>query len=116
MLKAGFDAIRQSPTEKGVLALIVRRPNSGEREILEEGELNLAEGLVGDNWKTRGSSRTVDGSPHPDMQLSIMNARVIALIARDRDRWPLSGDQLFIDMDLSAANLPAGPGSRSGRP
>ena len=48
------------------------------------------------------------GEPHPDMQLNIMNARVIALVAGSRDRWALAGDQLYIDLDLSADNLPAG--------
>lgn len=107
-LEAGLDEIRQSPTDEGVLRLIVRRPRIGEREVLEEGELHPAEGLLGDSWKFRGSSRTSDGSSHPDMQLNIMNARVIALVAGDKDRWKLAGDQLFIDMDLSAENLPAG--------
>ena len=107
-LEAGFDEICRSPRDEGVLELIVRRPQSGQREVLEEGELDLVEGLVGDNWRTRGSSRTPDGSPHPDMQLNIMNSRVIALVAQDTDRWRLSGDQLFIDLDLSAANLPPG--------
>ncbi len=107
-LEAGLDEIRQSPKDKGVLELIVRRPQTGEREVLEEGELDLVEGLVGDNWRTRGSSRTSDGSSHPDMQLNIMNSRVIALVAQDKNRWQLAGDQLFIDIDLSAENLPAG--------
>jgi hypothetical protein len=107
-LEAGLDVIRQSPKDEGVLDLIVRRVANGEREILEEGELHLAEGLVGDNWKTRGSSSTPDGSAHPDMQLNIMNSRVIALVAQDKDRWHLAGDQLFLNMDLSAENLPAG--------
>jgi hypothetical protein len=92
------------------LLLIVRRPRIEEREVLEEGELHLAEGLVGDSWKNRGSSRTADGSPNPEMQLNIMNARVAALVAQDKDRWQLAGDQLYLDMDLSAANLP--PGTR----
>lgn len=107
-LEAGLDEIRQSPKDEGVLELIVRRPLVDEREVLEEGELNLADGLVGDSWRTRGSSRTPDGSAHPDMQLNIMNARAIALLAQHKDRWPLAGDQLFIDMDLSVENLPAG--------
>ncbi len=106
--EAGLDQIRQSPKDEGVLRLIVRRPRVDEREVLEEGELHPSEGLVGDSWKLRGSSRTSDGSSHPDMQLNIMNARVIALVAGDKDRWQLAGDQLFIDMDLSAENLPAG--------
>jgi hypothetical protein len=109
-LEAGLDEIRRSPKEAGQLELIVRRPQIGEREVLETGELDPAEGLVGDSWSVRGSSRTADGSSHPDMQLNIMNTRVIALVAQERARWPLAGDQLFIDLDLSAANVP--PGTR----
>ena len=107
-LEAGLDEIRESPQDEGVLELIVRRPQIGEREVPEEAELHLALGLVGDNWSQRPSSRTLDGSPHPDMQLNIMNARAIALLAQHKDRWPLAGDQLFIDLDLSVDNLPAG--------
>ncbi|MGH8056256.1 MAG: MOSC domain-containing protein [Candidatus Entotheonellia bacterium] len=107
-LEAGLDEIRQSPKDTGVLELIVRRPQMGAREALEKGELDPVEGLVGDNWRTRGSSRTSDGSAHPDMQLNIMNSRVIALVAQEKDRWPLAGDQLFIDLDLSADNVPSG--------
>jgi len=107
-LEAGLDAIRQSPTDTGVLELIVRRPQMGEREVLDVGELDRVEGLIGDNWRTRGSSRTADGSAHPDMQLNIMNSRVIALVAQEKDRWPLAGDQLYIDLDLSADNVPPG--------
>jgi len=109
-LEAKLDEIRQSPKEEGVLELIVRRPRTDEREVLQEGELDLVEGLVGDTWNTRGSTRTADGSSHPDMQLNIMNSRVIALLAQDKVRWPLAGDQLYVDMDLSDANLP--PGTR----
>src|SRR5215213_11200518 len=107
-LEAGLDDIRQSPTDEGQLELIVRRPEVDARELLEEGQLDLHDGLVGDTWRSRGSSRTADGSAHPDMQLNIMNARVIALVAQDKVRWQLAGDQLFIDMDLSADNLPPG--------
>ena len=107
-LQAGLDEIRRSPRDAGVLQLIVRRPQVDERELLEEGKLDPVEGLVGDNWRVRGSSQTGDGAAHPDMQLTIMNARVIALLAQTRDRWPLAGDQLFIDMDLSSGNVPSG--------
>ncbi|MBV9470083.1 MAG: MOSC domain-containing protein [Abitibacteriaceae bacterium] len=107
-LEAGLDIIRQSPKDDGVLELIVRRPQPEEREVLVEGELDLEVGLVGDTWKTRGSSRTADGSSHPDMQLNIINSRAIALVAQDKERWQLAGDQLFIDLDLSDENLPPG--------
>src|SRR5215210_75863 len=105
-LEAGLAEIRQSPKDEGVLELIVRRPQTDEREVLAAGELHLTEGLIGDSWIKRGSSRTSDGSSHPEMQLNVMNARAIALIAQAKDRWSLAGDQLFIDMDLSAENLP----------
>ncbi|HYN83879.1 MAG TPA: hypothetical protein VER32_01415 [Pyrinomonadaceae bacterium] len=107
-LEAGLDEIRLSPKDEGVLELIVRRPRVDEREVLEEAELDLTEGLVGDSWRERPSSRTPDGSPHPEMQLNIMNARAVALVAQGRERWPLAGDQLYLDLDLSEENLPAG--------
>lgn len=107
-LEAGLDLIRESPKDSGVLHLIVRRPSVDEREVIDEAELDLRDGLVGDSWNVRTSSRTPDGSPHPDMQLNVMNSRVIDLVARDRNRWQLAGDQLYIEMDLSAENLPAG--------
>jgi hypothetical protein len=105
-LEAGLPGALASPTDVGVLGLIVRRPEVDAREVLASGELDLVEGLVGDSWRRRRSSRTADGSAHPEMQLNLMNARVIALIARTKDRWPLAGDQLFVDLDLSEANLP----------
>jgi MOSC domain-containing protein YiiM len=101
MLEAGLEAIRRSPTAEGTVELIVRRPAENEREVLEEGLLDPAEGLVGDRH---------DGSAHPDMQLTLMNARVIDLVAGDRERWPEAGDQLYVDLDLSPENLP--PGTR----
>lgn len=107
-LEAGLAAIRAAPRDVGTLEMVVRRPAEGEREVLAEGLLDLTEGLVGDNWKTRGSKKTADGSAHPDMQLNVMGARTIGLIAQSRDRWALAGDQLFVDLDLSADNLPPG--------
>ena len=107
-LEAGLNEIRQAPKDEGLLQLIVRRPHVDQREVMDEAELHPAEGLVGDSWKLRSSSRTPDRSPHPEMQLNIMNARVTALVAQEKDRWQLAGDQLYLDMDISAENLPAG--------
>ncbi|MBK8252893.1 MAG: MOSC domain-containing protein [Polyangiaceae bacterium] len=107
-LQAGFPFVIRAPHAVGKVELIVRRPDTAKREVLTEGRLDISNGLVGDNWKTRGSKRTADGSAHPEMQLNVMNARAIALIAAERDRWPLAGDQFFLDMDLSVENLPTG--------
>lgn len=98
-----------SPRDAGTLTLIVRRPDVDLREMLPEGELTLAEGLVGDSWGQRSSSRTPDRSPHPDMQLNVINARLAGFLAfGDIDRQALAGDQLHVDLDLSEANLPVG--------
>lgn len=107
-LEAALDHLRQAPKDDGVLQLIVRRPEMDEREVVDEAELDPVLGLIGDNWHVRGSRRTPDGSAHPEMQINIMNARVTALVAQEKDRWSLAGDQLYIDMDLSKENLPAG--------
>ena len=107
-LEAGLAEILASPDDDGVVMMIVRRPEIDRREVLDAGELDVAEGLVGDNWRSRGSSQRQDGSAHPEMQLNLMNARVIALVARSEERWALAGDQLFVDLDLGKENLPAG--------
>lgn len=100
-LEDGFQRLARSPNDRGVIELVVRRPAMDEREILDEGLLDLDEGLVGDVWRSNGKRE-------PDAQLTLTNARVIQLLARSRERWPLAGDQLFVDLDLSSANLPAG--------
>jgi hypothetical protein len=107
-LEAGLENIYLSPKDNGVIKMIVCRPDVEKREMLIEAKLDVVEGLVGDNWKARGSTSIADGSAHPEMQVNIMNSRVVALLAQDKDRWQLAGDQLYIDMDLSAENLPAG--------
>ena len=106
-LKAGLPHIERSPKDGGALRLIVRRPRVGAREVLSEAELDVTAGLVGDTWSRR-SSRSRDRSPNPEMQINIMNARAIALVAQSDDRWPLAGDQLYVDLDLTDENLPAG--------
>lgn len=106
-LEAGLDDIRRSPADDGTLRLIVRRPKSGVREVIAAASLDPDEGLVGDSWKRRGDFRT-RGPADPETQVTIMNARAAALVAESEDRWPLAGDQLFVDFDLSLENLPAG--------
>jgi hypothetical protein len=107
-LEAGLEHIRQAPKDHGVLELIVCRPESGGRKILDQGTLDSTHGLIGDNWHARGSAKMPDGSANPETQITIMNSRCVALLAQERTRWPLAGDQLFIDLDLSLENLPPG--------
>lgn len=110
VLQASLEMLRQSPADVGTLRLIARRPRVDQREVLAEATLDVDEGLVGDNWRARGYRKTPDGSAHPEMQINMMNARAAALIAGAEERWALAGDQLYVDLDLSGANLP--PGTR----
>jgi hypothetical protein len=111
-LEAGLGAIRATPTDAGAVRLIARRPREGEREVLDEAQLDLVHGLVGDSWKTRGSSRTPDGSAHPEMQITIKRPRYRGA-APDWDHWPLPGIN-FCRPDLSVENAPRAPGSHFG--
>ena len=107
-LQVGLEEAGESPQDNGILEMIVSRPAIGERQVVERADLHPIEGLIGDNWRTRGSPHTDDGSAHIEMQITIMNSRIIQLVAQDRSRWPLAGDQLFIDLDLSVENLRPG--------
>jgi hypothetical protein len=107
-LEAALPAALRSPKDEGTLELIVRRPAVGRRDVLDAGELDVNTGLVGDTWNIRKSTRTADGSPHPQMQITVMNSRVVAVIAGERTRWGLAGDQLYVDFDITAANVPPG--------
>jgi hypothetical protein len=106
-LEAGIDRVMDAPPDIGVLTMIVRRPSVDAREMLDSGELDLADGLIGDGWRSRAGAG--DGeSPNPATQITVMSARVISLIAGDAERWPLAGDQLYVDFDIGEDNLPAG--------
>lgn len=98
--------LESAPVGVGSLELVVRRPAARTREVLAEGELDLDLGLVGDDWSTRGSRQTPDGSANLDMQLTVMSHRMVSLLASDAQA--LAGDQLYVDLDLSHVNLPAG--------
>ena len=108
--EAGMEQVLRTPTDRGTLVKIVRRPDVERREIVEEGVLDTDHGLAGDNWKARGSVSTPDGSANPVAQITVMNSRFLSLIAQSEERWELAGDQLIVDLDLSVENLP--PGTR----
>lgn len=109
-LEAALPAIREAPADEGVVLVIMRRPEVGTRELVGSAQLDQDVGLVGDCWSTRGSSRTPDGAAHPEMQVTLMGSRAAAAIAGEPGDWAPAGDQFFVDLDLSVANLP--PGTR----
>ena len=106
-LAAGLGHLLAAPKDGGTLVLIASRPRPGERELPIEARLDVALGVLGDNWSTRGSRSTPDGSADPDKQITVMNARVAALVA-GADDMALAGDQLYVDLDIGVDNLPVG--------
>ena len=107
-LQAGLPGILASPVDNGVLRAVVIRPGPGTRTDLESCDLSLAGGAHGDAWANGCWKSTDDGRPHPDVQICIMNARCIETIAGERANWSPAGDNLFVDLDLTPENLPAG--------
>jgi MOSC domain-containing protein YiiM len=101
-MESGLAEVRAAPRDGGTVELIARRPAEDERELLEEAQLDPVEGLVGDRWSLDRAD--------PDTQLTLMSARAATLVAGPRAQWPLAGDQLYVDLDISYDNLP--PGTR----
>jgi hypothetical protein len=105
-LEESLAYIQGAPADHGTVELIVRRPGVDEREVITEAWLDVGSGIEGDGW----SARTPAGmtGPDPEAQLTVVNARAALAIAGGRERWPLAGDQLYVDLDISQTNLPAG--------
>jgi hypothetical protein len=107
-LEASLDHLRAAPADHGSLSMIVRRPAHGEREILDQGVLDEAEGLVGDNWLSRATSRAIAEGRHLDAMITVMSSRMVGLLGATPEAQALAGDQLYVDLDISHDNLPAG--------
>lgn len=102
-LHDGLGRVREAPVDAGPIELIVRRPAVDGRELVESAELDREHGLIGDRW-----SRGEDGADND--QVTVIGSRAAALFADSTDpaAWAPAGDQLYVDLDLSEANLPAG--------
>jgi len=91
--------VQRCPHDPGLGARI----RLGVRHAFGDLHFTPIEGLVGDYWYRRDPE-------HPEYQITLINARLIALVAQEKERWALAGDQLYVDLDLSTTNLP--PGTR----
>jgi hypothetical protein len=107
-LQAGLGEVRRSPADSGVVEMLVLRPAVDVRTVVDTVTADVDLGFVGDGWLERGNSRRPDGSADPDAQVTVMNARAALLMAGQRERMPLAGDQVYLDLDLSVDNLPPG--------
>lgn len=107
-LRAGLEHVKASPRDAGRLEAIVVRPAPNLRRELKVCRLDVAFGAEGDRWSEKVPSTPLPGFEDQSSQLTLMNARAAQLVAGSRERWELAGDQLFVDLDLSEANLRAG--------
>jgi hypothetical protein len=107
-LEGQLEHLREAPQQAGTLEMVVRRPAVDERDILDEGILDPADGLVGDNWLSRATSYAIAEGRHLQAQLNVMSARMVRYLAPTIAEQAMAGDQLFLDLDISVANLPTG--------
>lgn len=107
-LQNGIADIKNSPANEGMLYMIVVRNQNHERSVPWFCKLTPESGVEGDHW-AKGSWKSLpDGRPDPAVQVTLMNSRCLQLIATTKDRWPLAGDNLIVDLDLSANNIKPG--------
>jgi hypothetical protein len=104
-LVARLSALPPAPRDRGRVELLVARGPAGERAVLAEAFLTVDGGMPGDRWR--------DGKQGSDAQLATARAGVARLIANEQP-LELHGDNLYLDLDLSAENLPAGSRLRLG--
>lgn len=105
-LQRGLDGLARLPGGSGRVALVVRRGEGGRREVLDQIRLSADTGIRGDAWGRRPERNRA-------MQIAVMQAAVAELIANGQP-LTLFGDNLFLELDLSAQNLPAGSRVRVG--
>jgi len=95
-----LNAFAAAPKENGRLEMIVRCPVSNQREILQTVHLSVEAGLPGDKWGAKSN-------PNPVSQLTVMRHDIADMIANGQS-LALFGDNLFVNLDIAAANLPVG--------
>lgn len=107
-LELGLPRIAASPGDDGPVEMLVVRPGEDERLTPYTIEVSAQLGVHGDRW-SMGASRD-----YPDTQITIINARLLDLVAGGRDRWSLAGDNIVADLDLGIHNLVPGQRLQAG--
>ncbi len=107
-LELSLETIAASPSKQGTVELIISRPETGKRVVHTIGNFSKTGGLEGDNWANDCWKTLPDGKSDPIVQIAITNTRLLAAICPDKSRWPLAGDQIYTELNLSKTNLPVG--------
>ena len=113
-LMAALPHILAAPKTDAPIAALCFRPGLSQRQFPASLILTQAQGVPGERWLTLPWLRLADGSPDPDIQVSILPQRVLDLVWRDRANTPHPGDTIVADLDCSTANLPPGSLIRAG--
>jgi hypothetical protein len=107
-LMAALPHVLAAPKEVTTIRQLCFRPARNERRFPESLTLTCAAGVPGERWLTEPWLRLADGAPDPDIQISILPARVLDLVWQPGDAAPHPGDTIVADLDTSIANLPPG--------
>lgn len=107
-LAAALPAVLAAPRTDGPVRLLCARPAPNQRSFPDRLTLTRATGVIGDFEASRPWLVLPDGSPDPRNQVSLLPARVLDLVWRDRDPRHHPGDNIVVDLDLGHANLPTG--------
>jgi MOSC domain-containing protein YiiM len=105
-LQQSFAALAPAPLDLGRVTLIVCREGPALHKALDCVRLTPEEGVPGDQWNRRTPR-------NPDAQLTVIRRDIAELISNGQ---PLttSGDNLVVELDISAGNLPVGTRLRVG--
>jgi MOSC domain-containing protein YiiM len=106
-LEAAWSAGPPPPRARGTVRLVVRRIGGGAHESLAEALLTPEGGLEGDRWANSSTAK-------PDHQITLINARVAALVTAGRQPLDAPGDNLHVDLDIGTGPLPVGARLRAG--
>jgi hypothetical protein len=107
-LAASLPHVLSAPRDHGVVRLLCVRPSPNARSFPDSLTLTRACGVAGDCESSRPWLALPDGRMDPRIQVSIMSSRVLDLVWRERDRVTYPGDNIAVDMDLTAGSLPEG--------
>ena len=100
--------VMAAPKDRAAIGMLCLRPERNQRKFVDQIEVSPQKGIAGERWLESPWLTTPEGAPHPGIQISILQQRVLDLVWQDRENTPHPGDTFVVDMDLSHDNLPVG--------
>ena len=85
----------------GAIRCLVRRTSPGVHDTPPAVTVAPGRGVIGDRY-------SASAKRHFGAQITLIERRVVELLAGGPERWHVPGDNLVVDLDLSEAGLPVG--------